>query len=119
MKKKLDEHELQLFISSLRNSTTALLIIDTIHCKHSQRLLEDIKVATTLSSPSAGKPVVIHILDVSDDESHAVGTLTWLPGVPCLLANSNVHLGVDAFTKCRELCRSMEGVSIASMSLSR
>ena len=119
MKKKLDADELQTFISSLKDPTTALLIIDTIHCKHSQRLLEDIKVATSLSSPSSEKPVVIHILDVSDDGSHAVTTLTWLPGVPCLLANSSVHLGVDAFTKCRELCRSMEGISIASMSLSR
>ena len=118
MKKRLDAHELQTFISSLKDRTTALLLIDTKNCKHSQRLLNDIKVATSLSSPSAGKSVVIHILDVSDDGSHAVNILDWLPGVPCLLANSNVHLGVDAFTKCRELCRSMEGISIATMSLS-
>jgi len=118
MKKMMDTHELKTFISSLKDRTTALLIIDTKNCEYSRRLLGDIKVATSLSSSSAERPVVIHILDVSEDGSHAVKTLAWLPGVPCLLSNSNVHLGVDAFTKCRELCRSTEGVAIASMSLS-
>ena len=111
--------ELQAFISSLKDSATALLIIDTKHCKYSPRLLDDIKVATSLSSPSAGKPVIIHILDISQGEGHAIDALTWLPGVPCLVANSNVHLGVDAFTKCRELIRSMEGVSTATMAFNQ
>ena len=116
-KEQLDARELKSFISSLKSPTTALLIVDTKRCQHSQRLLEDIQVTTSLGSPAAGKAVVVHVLDLREHGSHTVDTLSWLPGVPCLLVNSNVHLGVDAFTKCREMGRSVEGICIQSLSL--
>lgn len=119
MKKEVQADELKEFISSLKDQRTALLILDTKLCKHSQRLLQDLNVVQSLASSTANKPVLVHILDMSEHGSHALEALTWLPGVPCLLTDSKVHLGVDAFTKCVEMSRATEGVRVQSLSLPR
>lgn len=119
MKKQVKATDIQGFIASLKDYTTSLLIIDSKMCKHSKRLLEEINITSTLKATQAGKtPRVMHILDLGDPESKgALDRLAWLPGVPCLLAASKVHLGVDAFAKCREMCRSVEGITVESLAL--
>lgn len=119
-KKQVKATDMKGFIDSLKDQSTSLLIIDSKMCKHSKRLLEEINVTSTLKATPAGKsPRVMHILDLADQEGRILDMLTWLPGVPCLLAASKVHLGVDAFAKCREMCRSVEGVNVHDFNLLR
>lgn len=108
---KIAAFDLKTLIDSLKDETTSLLVIDTKLCPHSRRLLDEVEVACCLKAPSSS-PKVMHIVDLSSKDGPAVHMLTWLPGVPCLLAASQVHLGVDAFAKCRELCSAPEGLTI-------
>ena len=105
------------FVGSLKDQNTALLILDTQRCKHSRRLYEEIQVTKSLGGGKQGKRRDLHILDLSAEDAKALEVLTWIPGVPCLLAGSHVHLGVDAFNKCREMWREdMGGISVHSLS---
>ena len=109
MKKKAaantNTNKLETIIASLKDHRTCLLIVDTKMCKHSQRLLEEVKISTGLSS-KGGKGNIMHILDIDDRD---LDTLPWLPGVPVLLFDDKIHMGLDAFSKCRELCRADDG----------
>lgn len=112
-------NQLQGFISSLDKGHACLLIVDTQRCPHSQRLVEEMRVSATLASHDPGKASMVHVLDLSDHPPPLFleNTMTWLPGVPCLLVASRVHLGVDAFNKCREMCRSDHGVMLQDLAL--
>lgn len=105
MKARTIDSELKPLIDSLKDPNTSLLVIDTKFCPHSKRLLGEIEIASSLTPSSAKATMVMHVLDLAPRQGPAVDLLTWLPGVPCLLSSTRVHLGVDAFTKCRELCR--------------
>lgn len=111
-KTKTIDSDLNSIIHSLKDQTTSLLVVDSKLCPHSKRLLEEIMVASSLQS-SSSSGLAMHILDLSNN-GPADQMLPWLPGVPCLLANSRVHLGVDAFAKCRELYRT--GITIHLLS---
>lgn len=97
-------------IASLRDHRTSLLIVDTDACPHSRRLVDDLKVICTLGASAPERRRSMHVMDLAKHEGKALDVLTWLPGVPCLLYQSNVHLGIDAFRKCRELARTDDGV---------
>jgi hypothetical protein len=116
---RLKTNHLPSFIASLQNANACLLVVDTMKCPHSQRLMEEMRISSTLASHDPGKAAVIHILDLSKQSSSplALDHITWLPGVPCLLAASKVHLGVDAFNKSREMCRSDGGVALHDLTL--
>lgn len=118
-KQELDAQKMQTFVSSLKDRDTALLILDTVRCKHSLRLWDEIEITKSLGDPQGkeGKRKVVHVLDLCHEDTKALDLLTWIPGVPCLLAGSQVHLGVDAFTKCREMWRSGPGISVQTLSL--
>lgn len=117
---KKHEPNIQEVIASLKDHRTSLLIVDTKRCKHSQRLLEEVRLTTSLNpSNKPTSPQVMHILDLCEQGGKALDILTWVPGVPCLLSGSKVHLGVDAFAKSRDLCRAADGgVSLQTLSLS-
>ena len=115
-----DDFGLNKLISSLDDgdSTAAcLLVVDTKLCKHSRRLMEEIRIATTLTPSKVSQPATVHVLDLKEREEDLLPRLTWVPGVPCLVLASTAHLGVDAFAKCRELCRSMQGVRLQHLKL--
>lgn len=116
MKNHTKTDEIQNIVASLKDHRTCLLIVDTKQCQHSHRLVEEVKVATELNAVK-NSPKIMHILDLCEQDGKALDILTWLPGVPCLLAGNKVHLGVDAFTKCRELSRDMQGLSLQTLSL--
>lgn len=113
---KIIDSDLKTLIGSLKDQCTSLLVIDSTLCPHSKRLLDEIEIASSLapspSSSTAASGPVMHVLDLGKKMGPAIDMLTWLPGVPCLLAASKVHLGVDAFAKCREICRNPEGITI-------
>lgn len=44
---------------------------------------------------------VIDIVEIGD----SIDDVDWVPGVPCLLDSEQMYLGVDAFSKSRELTR--------------
>lgn len=111
---KMNAQGIKDFVASLKDRNTALLIVDTALCKHSQRLMGEIDVTKSLSPRTSSHATVMHILNLGENKE-ALEACTWLPGVPCLLSNSTVHLGVDAFAKCLELCRSMDGVKIVPL----
>jgi hypothetical protein len=101
-------------IASLKDQRTSLLVVDTATCPHSARLVNELKVMSTLGGPVARRRTM-HVLDLAGKEGKALETLTWLPGVPCLLYQHSVHLGLDAFTKCREIAKTEEGVVMQTL----
>ena len=115
---QLKSNQLQSFISSL-SKNACLLIVDTQRCPHSQRLMEEMRISATLASHDPGKAGMVHVLDLSEHPIFSLleNTITWLPGVPCLLVASKVHLGVDAFNRCREMCRSDHGVMLQDLAV--
>jgi hypothetical protein len=108
-------NKLETIIASLKDLRTCLLIVDTKMCKHSQRLLEEVKISTGLSPSGGGKGNIMHILDIDDRD---LDTLPWLPGVPVLLFHDKIHMELDAFSKCRELCRADDGQGYTLQTLS-
>jgi hypothetical protein len=113
MKASKIDSDLRPLIESLKDQKTSLLVIDSKFCPHSKRLLGEIEIASSLAPSSAKSSRVMHVLDLAPRQGPALELLTWLPGVPCLLSSAKVHLGVDAFAKCRELCRNNpEGITI-------
>jgi hypothetical protein len=99
-------------VTGTDEAVPCLLVVDTKLCKHSRRLMEEVRIATTLTPSKVSCPATINVLDLKDREADLLPRLSWVPGVPCLLLSSTAHLGVDAFAKCRELCRSMQGVKL-------
>jgi hypothetical protein len=111
--------EIQKIVASLKDTQTCLLIVDTKKCLHSQRLLEEVRIMTELHTCKSSSKIM-HVLDVCDQEVKALDMLTWLPGVPVLLYLGKIHLGLDAFSKCRELCRNImdgEGYTLQTLAL--
>lgn len=98
--------EIQKIVASLKDTETCLLIVDTKKCTHSQRLLEEVRIMTGLHACKSSTKIM-HVLDLCDQEAKVLDTLTWLPGVPVLLYSGKIHLGLDAFSKCRDLCRNI------------
>ena len=70
-----------------------------------------------MSSPTS--PNTLYYVDIGElDPKTFVGS-TWLPGVPCLVSSGNVHLGIDAFCKCRELMRTPVGIRFEQYTATR
>lgn len=111
--------EIQKIVASLKDTETCLLIVDTKKCTHSQRLLDEVRISTGLN-PCKSSTKLMHVLDLCDKEVKALDMLTWLPGVPVLLYSGNIHLGLDAFSKCRDLCRNImdgDGYTLKTLAL--
>lgn len=102
-------------IASLKDDRTSVLIVDTEKCPHSRRLVGELKVISSLGGSDEQARRAMHVLDLAGQEAKALDALTWLPGVPCLLYQSNAHLGIDAFAKCRELAKDADGVSVRTL----
>jgi hypothetical protein len=80
-----------------------LLFVDYHRCPYSKSIVQELAAANS----ETGKHV-LHYIDIGKCSLDELQD-TWLPGVPCLLSQDNVFLGLDAFTKCRELVRTLEG----------
>lgn len=99
--------DVQEFIAKFKDSEF-LLILCTAKCKFSQRLLEEMKIATTLTTKTSPKTKIIHVYDVGE----TLPDVDWLPGVPLLMSRSQIHLGVDAFSKLRNFSRAEDGIKM-------
>jgi hypothetical protein len=107
--KTFDPQHLRHVLRSL-NDNTGLLVVDTKRCAHSQRLLDEMRIASSLVPDNSNKATALKILDLSVRDSPTLSDMSWLPGVPCLIMTSKVFLGVDAFNKIRNFTRSENGI---------
>ena len=73
------------------------LIVDTQRCRYSCELSKE------LSQTNLQEMVIT--VDIGSLTTDEIEKLEWLPGVPVLVESNNIHLGVDAFTRCRQLAR--------------
>ncbi len=99
---------------TLEKDDSVLLVVDTRSCPHSKRLMEEVQVNTAIHSTASKRPkqaTTLIVLDTCDMHGllSEVRVDTWLPGVPCLIAQGRIHLGVDVFRRCREIVRSARG----------
>ena len=86
----------------------AVLFLDRRRCPFSKSLYQELVVMNNKKGTRT-----LQIVDLGTHDRDALRD-TWLPGVPCLVESQQIHLGIDAFTKCREYARSLEGVHIIS-----
>ncbi len=100
--------KIQQRIAAFKDSE-CLLVLCTAKCKFSQRLLDEMKIATTLVGKESPKTQIVYVLDVKDPLGN---DLDWLPGVPLLLSRTQIHLGVDAFSKLRNFSRAEAGIKM-------
>lgn len=77
--------------------TSPTLIVDSRRCRYSSELSKEI-TRTDLSS-------VITVVDIGTLSGEEIQKISWLLGVPTLVSDGNVYLGVDAFSRSRELVR--------------
>lgn len=91
-----------------------LLIVDLYRCQFCQRLLDELKLARPSKD---GQGNVLYFFDMGRLGPSELDRLaaSWMPGVPCLVSDGSVHLGVDAFNKCREFARSVEGLVLQEL----
>lgn len=75
----------------------AVLIVDTKRCNHSKRLMEELRVRSSLSKGEGDRKIrVVDILGGSLDS-------TWIPGVPLLISRAgDVALGLDAWNAAKQ-----------------
>lgn len=83
-----------------------VIYLDSRRCKYSLALLEELDAAHDTDSPHA-----LYVRDLKDMDLDDLQYL-WIPGVPCFVHHEQVSLGVDAFSKCRQLTRSVDGVRV-------
>jgi hypothetical protein len=74
-----------------------VLIIDSHRCKYSCQLFKELRQFNVER--------VLEVMDVNAWSEDDLLDVRWLVGVPCLVDNTSLYLGVDAFTKCREISR--------------
>jgi hypothetical protein len=74
------------------------LLIDSRRCRYSSELAKELH-RTDLNEAVS----VVDIGSLSDDDMQC---LSWLPGVPTLVYDDKVYMGVDAFSRCRDIVRS-------------
>lgn len=74
------------------------VIVDTRRCRYSSELVKELQ-RTDINEAVA-------ILDIGTLSLDTVQSVDWLVGVPCLLHEDKAFLGVDAFSKSREVARS-------------
>lgn len=74
-----------------------VLIIDSHRCKYSGQLLKELRQFSI--------DRVLEVVDVCNWSENELLAIRWLAGVPCLVDNTSLYLGVDAFAKCREISR--------------
>lgn len=74
------------------------LVLDSRRCRYSSELLKELKRIDFNNS--------ISVIDTGQLSIENLQTIPWLLGVPCLLYDNNIFLGVDSFSKCREIARS-------------
>lgn len=92
-------------ISSL-DPSMMVVFLDRHRCPFSRSLYDEMTVTSMKQSPHKLWYVDIGMTPPEDLRG------TWLPGVPCLVSDGEVYLGVDAFAKCREMLRSVEGADV-------
>lgn len=74
-----------------------VLILHTSRCRYSSELNKEIERMPKKCC------IIADLSQFSDDELEQI---KWLPGVPCLVYETKLYLGVDAFTKVRDILRS-------------
>jgi predicted DCC family thiol-disulfide oxidoreductase YuxK len=74
------------------------LLVDSHRCRYCSELVKELQ-----RSDLNGAVVVVDIGSLAGED---IGCLQWLPGVPTLVDDDKVYMGVDAFSRCRDLVRS-------------
>lgn len=77
--------------------STPTVVLDTQKCRYSGQLSKELSQVDLNSAVS-----IIDLAHLSVDD---ITELSWFVGVPFLLNDGNIYLGVDAFNKCREIAR--------------
>lgn len=88
----------QLYVSSAE-SACGVLIIDTRRCPYSKRLWEEVRISSSLCTE--GSTQRVYVLDLSSCPLFPIKE-TWVPGIPCLITQTMMHLGVDVFQWFRD-----------------
>jgi len=74
------------------------LLIDSRRCRYSSELAKELH-RTDLNE-------TVSVVDIGSMSDAEMQCLWWLPGVPTLVYDDKVYMGVDAFSRCRDLVRS-------------
>lgn len=73
------------------------LVVDSRRCRYSSELNKEIS-RTDVSS-------AIRVVDIGTLTGDDIKKISWLPGVPVLVSEEHLYLGVDAFRRSREVVR--------------
>jgi predicted DCC family thiol-disulfide oxidoreductase YuxK len=74
------------------------LLIDSHRCRYCSELVKELR-RTDLNE-------TVSVVDIGSLSVDDIQCLQWLPGVPTLVHDDKVYMGVDAFSRCRDLVRS-------------
>jgi hypothetical protein len=93
-------------IAQLDATSGPIVFLHRRKCPFSRTLYNELKVASSDTSV-----VTLRCIDLGRLSPELLDD-TWLPGTPCFVHTGDVHLGIDAFAKCRDLIRSVDGVRL-------